>query len=43
MRLSQIESVMSGKPLVEEIKFRVESEVVLARAEEFNVRNAPLR
>ena len=43
MRVSQIESVLCDKPLVEEIKSRVESEVGLPRAEEFNVKNATLR
>lgn len=43
MRVSQIESVLGDKPLVEEIRNRVESEVGLPRAEEFNVRNATLR
>jgi endonuclease G, mitochondrial len=43
MQVSQIESVLSDKPLVEEIKFRVESEVGLPRADEFNVKNDTLR
>src|SRR5215217_2741123 len=43
MQISQIESVLSDKPLVDEIKFRVESEVGLPRADEFNVKNATLR
>jgi endonuclease G len=43
MHVSQIESVLSDKPLVEEIKSRVESEVGLPRADEFNVKNATLR
>lgn len=43
MQISQIESVLSDKPLVDEIKFRVESEVGLPRADEFNVKNDTLR
>ncbi|HWT02518.1 MAG TPA: DNA/RNA non-specific endonuclease [Pyrinomonadaceae bacterium] len=43
MHVSQIESVLSDKPLVDEIKSRVESEVGLPRADEFNVKNATLR
>ncbi len=43
MHISQIESVLGDKPLVEEIKSRVESEVGLPRADEFNVKNATLR
>lgn len=43
MHISQIESVLGDKPLVEEIRSRVESEVGLPRADEFNVKNATLR
>lgn len=43
MNRTQIASVLNDKPLMEEIRSRVESEVGLPRADEFNVKSATIR
>ena len=43
MNKSQIESVLNDVPLMEEIRNRVETEVGLPRAEEFNVKSTTIR
>src|ERR687894_2429682 len=43
MNKSQIASVLNDLPLMEEIRSRVETEVGLPRAEEFNVKSTTIR